>query len=84
MGVSAFDVIDVPPDERTIADWRALRLLLQPELGRRAGIGTPLVSYLETGTTALTSATAEKLAAALEISIEEVWAAAERSRELGV
>lgn len=79
--IPAGRVIHVNPKERTLADWRALRLLLQPELARMIGIRTPHLSLIESAAMELTPDMRSKLATALELSEEEVSASWQRRKD---
>lgn len=74
------DVVVVPEGERYPGDLRILRGLLQPTLGLRAGVSTSTVALVERGQIGLTDSTATKLAAALDLPVEEYRTAYERVR----
>lgn len=80
--VSVETIIAVPEAERTLADWRAIRLMLQPELAAKIPIGTTHLSNIEAGAVALTDRTREGLAEALGLSPAVVDRAWELSGEL--
>lgn len=70
-------VIVVPPEDRTLADWRALRLMLQPELAAAVGVGTTHLSNIEAGAVSLTDRTRMGLAKALQVTpveVDRAWA----------
>ena len=74
------DVVVIPEDERYPSDWRVLTGLLQPELARRAGIGTFSLQRIEIADQKLSAATARRIADALGISADTYTAAYERCR----
>ncbi|MBY6382579.1 MULTISPECIES: helix-turn-helix domain-containing protein [Rhodococcus] len=78
--MSISDFVDVPEGERFPGDWRVLRGLTQPQLGKLAGISTSEVGRIERGEVPLTDASAKALSRQLEISIEELRASHERAR----
>ena len=80
LGRDISEVVLVDPTARFPGDWRVLRGLTQPELGKRAGISTSMVGAIERGETQLTERTADALAKALGISTAELAAAHERAR----
>lgn len=53
--------------------WRKFRCLTQQQLGERAGVDHSTISRLETGEMDLTRDTAAKLAAALLITVPELF-----------
>ncbi|KXO95776.1 hypothetical protein AXK56_16320 [Tsukamurella pulmonis] len=65
-------VIVVPAERRELADWRALRGFVQPDLAQRAEVSTSLLSLLERGAATLTDEVADRLAAVLRVSPDEV------------
>ena len=80
LGASIEDVVAVPVEERYPADWRILRGLTQPELGKRTGLSTSLVGAIERGEVELTASAAKQLAAGLEIPVKVLFEAHERAR----
>ncbi|MGB7234880.1 MAG: helix-turn-helix transcriptional regulator [Rhodococcus sp. (in: high G+C Gram-positive bacteria)] len=74
------DVVIIPADERYPGDLRVLKGLLQPILGRMAGVSTSTVALVESGQINLTASTAAKLAGALDVPIDIYKAAHERAR----
>ena len=80
LGASIEDVVSVPVEDRYPADWRIIRGLTQPELGKRTGLSTSLVGAIERGEVELTGPTARQLAAGLAISVDVLAAAHERAR----
>ena len=80
LGASIEDVVAVPVEERYPADWRILRGLTQPELGKRTGLSTSLVGAIERGEVELTASAAKQLAAGLEIPAKMLFEAHERAR----
>ena len=80
LGVSIGDLVHIPEHERFPGDLRILRGLTQPQLGREAKVPTATVGAIERGEAALTDEYAQRLAAALDVSIDVYRAAYERSR----
>lgn len=80
LAIPADEVIITQPDTRSLADWRHLRLLTQPQLASAANMSTSLVQQLESGLGTLTTERAERLAVALELEVGEVQRAHERAR----
>lgn len=74
------DLVRVPRDERFPGDWRILRGLMQPELGKLAGVSTMDVSRIERGEITLTDELAHKLAITLGMDVDEYRECYERSR----
>lgn len=68
-------LIQVPPAERELADWRALRGFTQPDLAPRVGVSITTLSTLERGASQLTEEVEQRLAAVLRITSAEVRAA---------
>ena len=77
--VTVADLVDMPEGERTLVDWRLVRTLTQAEAASKAGLSPSHYGSLERGTAALSDYTAEAIAAALGISVEEAWKASKRS-----
>ena len=73
-------VVKVPLDQRYPGDWRVAKGITQPELAAMAGIATTTLREIERADAGLTDVNAAKLAAALEISVEEYRAAYQRAR----
>ncbi|MCE5291394.1 MAG: transcriptional regulator [Nocardiaceae bacterium] len=80
LGVTMADVIDIPPNRRTVADLRALAGLTQPQLAANAGISTAAMSQIERAAVRLTPDKARALAKALSITEAELTAAYQRAR----
>ncbi len=81
LGVSIEDVVDIPDEDMRLGDWRVRRGLLLPEVARRTELSISHVARIEAGqVVTLPVATAARLAAALDISVEQVQAAYERGR----
>lgn len=74
-------VIAVPADDRELADWRALRGMIQPDLASRIGVSTTTLSTLERGASGLTDEMTERLASELRITPAEVRAAWLRTKQ---
>lgn len=77
--VTVADLVDMPEGERTLVDWRVVRTLTQAEAASKAGLSPSHYGSLERGTAALSDHTADVIAAALDISVEEAWKASRRS-----
>lgn len=80
LGGTIGDVVHVPAEGRFPGDWRVLRALTQPELGRLVGLSTSTVGAVERGEMSLTDTTAKVIAQALEMPVDEYRAAYERAR----
>lgn len=81
LGLPISDLVDVPRDQRFPGDWRVLLGLTQPQLGQQVGISTSMIARIERGEVKLTDENARRLAAALEIEVEELVASYERARD---
>ena len=73
-------MVDVPMDDRFPGDWRVLRGLTQPQLGKIAGVSTSAIGRIERGEGGLSASTRDSIASALGISPEELAAAFVRAR----
>jgi transcriptional regulator with XRE-family HTH domain len=73
-------LISIPRGKRSPADWRALFGLLQPTVGRIAGIETSDVSRIERGIRPPTPKQALALAAVYGITVEEFMESFQRAR----
>ncbi len=80
LGCEVADVVDVPMDDRFPGDWRVLRGLTQPQLGKIAGVSTSAIGRIERGEGGLSASTRDSIASALGISPEELAAAFVRAR----
>lgn len=80
LGVSVEDVVEIAPDDRYPGDWRIIRGLTQPLLGRAAGVSTGAIGRIERGEGGLTPDLERRVAAALEITPEELREAFNRAR----
>lgn len=69
------EVINVPAQDRDLADWRALRGFLQPRLAAAIGTTPMQVSTIERSVVKPKPEVARALARTLRISEGEVWAA---------
>lgn len=74
-------VITIPADERYPGDWRAIKGISQPELAAAAKIPTTTLKGIERGDRNLSDANADKLAALLDITVEQYRAAYQRARQ---
>ena len=73
-------VVTVAAEERYPSDWRVIRGLTQPQLAAAAKIPTTTLRGIERADAGLTEANATKLAACLDIGVEEYQAAYQRAR----
>ncbi len=81
LNVPLDSLIIVPPDERKLSYYRNIRGITQAECAARAKMPTSTLAAIETGQyTMISNETAAKLAAALDIAVDEVVAAFERAR----
>ena len=80
LGKSVEDIVDIAPDDRYPGDWRIIRGLTQPLLGRVAGVSTAAIGRIERGEGGLTPDVERRVAAALEITPEELRKAFGRAR----
>lgn len=80
LGIEPGEVIITDPSARSLADWRHLQLLTQPQLAAAARMPTALVQQLESGLGTLTDDRARQLASVLRVSADEVVAAHDRAR----
>ncbi|MGW5317805.1 helix-turn-helix domain-containing protein [Nocardia thailandica] len=81
LGIPIERVVVIPEDQLDLSDWRVRRGWLQPELARLAGLSSAHVARLEDGqVVTLPRATADRLAEALDIDVDVVFAAYERGR----
>jgi len=81
LGASVEQLVDVPEADRYPGDWRVLRGMTQPQLGRATGLSTPLVGRVERGEIPLSDDVATRLAEALAISPTQLRAAYDRARQ---
>ncbi|MBY4213502.1 XRE family transcriptional regulator [Rhodococcus sp. 15-725-2-2b] len=81
LGLPISELVDVPRDQRFPGDWRVLLGLTQPQLGQQVGISTSMIARIERGEVKLTDENARRLAAALEIGIDELVRSYERARD---
>lgn len=75
------DVVTVAAEDRYPGDWRVIKGMTQPQLAAVAKIPTTTLRGIERADAALTDANAAKLAACLDISVEEYQAAYSRARQ---
>ncbi|WP_287041581.1 helix-turn-helix transcriptional regulator [Mycobacterium sp.] len=75
------DVVTVAAEDRYPGDWRVIKGMTQPQLAAVAKIPTTTLRGIERADAALTDANAAKLAACLDISVEEYQAAYGRARQ---
>lgn len=80
LGVDHSDLVHVDPAERMVSDWRMRKGLSQIDLARAAGLSTAVVAYFERAEVKWNPAHAEKIAAALDMSVEELADAWQRAR----
>ena len=80
LDVSIEEFVEVPVADRYPGDWRVLRGMTQPQLGRAAGLSTPMVGGIERGEVSLSDDAAARLAEALKISPNDLREAYERAR----
>lgn len=81
LGCTIQDVVDVPKSSRFPGDWRVLRGLTQPQLGKLAGVSTSAIGRIERGEGGLSNSTRDLIAAALEIQPDELTEAFERAQK---
>jgi len=81
LGAPIEDVVTVAAEERYPGDWRVIRGVTQPQLAAAAKIATTTLRGIERADLGLTEANAAKLAACLDISVEEYQAAYSRARQ---
>lgn len=74
------DIVYIHPTKRFPGDWRILRGLTQPLLGKAAGISTAAISRMERGEGGLTPELRERVATALGITPDELTHSFERAR----
>lgn len=74
------DVVRISEADRYPGDWRVLRGLTQPELGKAAALSTSAVGRIERGEGALSLPVALKLSAVLQISVDELMEAFARAK----
>lgn len=74
------DVVQLPEGQRFPSDWRVLKGLTQPELGRLVGLSTTTLGRIERGEAGLTDEAAVKLSTVFAIDVDELRAAYERAR----
>lgn len=80
LGTPIEDVVRVPVDQRYPGDWRVANGITQPQLAAKAGIATTTLRGIERADAGLSPANAAKLAAALNITVEQYRAAYQRAR----
>lgn len=83
LGVTIADLVCIPESDRFPGDWRVLRGMTQPMLGAAAGVTTQIVGSIERGEISLSENMARKIAAALEITEDELRESYERARNRG-
>ncbi|PZU02800.1 MAG: transcriptional regulator [Gordonia sp. (in: high G+C Gram-positive bacteria)] len=80
LGGSVSDVVRIPEENRFPGDWRVLRALTQPELGRKAGVSTATIGAVERGEIRLSDAVAKAIAQALDVPVDEYRTSHDRAR----
>ncbi len=80
LGVDYSELVHVDPAERMVSDWRIRKGLSQIELARATGLSTTVVAYFERAEVNWNPVTAEKIAAALDMSVAELAEAWQRAR----
>lgn len=80
LGVPVGELVDVETGVRMPSDLRTSKGLSQIELARRAGLSTAVVGAFERAEVKWNRSHAERLAAVLEVSVDELQQAWERSR----
>ena len=73
-------LIDIPRDERLLADWRVLFGMLQTEVAKALGVEGAAVSAIERGTRLPTPPQRDKLAQMYGISPDEIMECCTRAR----
>lgn len=81
LGCEIQDVVDVPTSNRFPGDWRVLRGLTQPQLGKLARVSTSAIGRIERGEGGLSDATRDLIATALEISPEMLTESFKRAQQ---
>ncbi|MGJ0121690.1 helix-turn-helix domain-containing protein [Williamsia sp. MIQD14] len=81
LDIAMTEVVVIADDELFPGDLRVRRGLTQPQLGKAAGLSTGLISAIEHGEVQLAAATADALAAALNVSTDTLIAAHARVRQ---
>jgi transcriptional regulator with XRE-family HTH domain len=74
------DVVDIEPKDRYPGDWRIIRGLTQPLLGRAVGLSTAAIGRIERGEGGLSEAVARRIAEELRITPLELRESFERAR----
>ncbi|MGD9622326.1 MAG: helix-turn-helix transcriptional regulator [Mycolicibacterium sp.] len=80
LGVDFTELVHVDPSERMVSDWRVRKGYSQIDLAREAGLSTAVVAYFERAQVKWNPGHAEKIAAALDMSVTELEAAWQRAR----
>lgn len=80
LAVPVEDVVDIAPNDRYPGDWRVIRGLTQPLLGRIAGLSTAAIGRIERGEGGLNVDVERRMAVALDIAPAELRRAFERAR----
>jgi transcriptional regulator with XRE-family HTH domain len=73
--------IDLDENDRYLGDLRVLAGLTQPQLAQKVGMSTTSLGTLERGEARLKDEVAQKLAAALGCTVDQVEAAYQRTRQ---
>lgn len=80
LGIEIADLVEVPENERFPGDYRILRGLTQPQLGRETSIPTATLGAIERGEIVPSADVAERLAHTLRIPVDVYRAALHRVR----
>lgn len=80
LGIEVEDVVDIARNDRYPGDWRIIRGLTQPALGRLTGLSTAAIGRIERGEGGLSADVEQSIAAALDITPTELRQAFERAR----